>query len=255
MKLISALTVAILFAGLFGCHSSSDKQPDNSQQAPIQDTLKTAAKDSIEPLVLPDTSNNCAAGLFLRIPMDKSENISIENRDTLLGYHDCTLIADTDITEVLHLDTLTKTYMVYEDSYTTGQAAQSVTEIRRFPKKNGGYILLFSRFGGTHGMDDQETFKIYDVNGRKITESKDSLLPPDLSIRSFVKKGTPDSILTIIDANFGAYYDIPMKGDTIRFSAEFSTNDNTYDQYFTDTQYEFVWDGERFKKVVSLAGK
>jgi hypothetical protein len=162
---------------------------------------------------------------------------------------------DSEETIQYTLDTpVQKNYISFGFSFTTGQNGFNTFEVKRFKKKNGDGLIIFSRFGGTISMYSQDTLKVFSyINGALVENKKQHLLPQSISINNFLKKETPDSIRKLFENSSNTYYSLdPEKPDRIEFNLSFQFISEDLEKWLLGDSFIFIWNGSFFRRKLAF---
>ena len=187
---------------------------------------------------------------FKILPASYTPDLNAAAKDSLLQGKDFYPASNTNTEAVaytlVNLDTI-KNNLGIEMSFTTGQAAESLFELRSFKTKNGA-VVVFSNLGSAHNQYRQNTFIVFSYGkGDSLTVIKAPELPSNVGIRDFVKPGTPDSMIKKYESYSSVIYDLGRYMDNISLNVS-----DDFDMYNVDKRWligssiEFIWTGDHF---------
>jgi hypothetical protein len=141
-----------------------------------------------------------------------------------------------------------KNFLRIEASFESGQAGYWTMELRSFKTKTGNSIVIFSAVGGAHNMFSQNEFIVYTYKKTKgLVQTNNLGLIPDVSIKNFVKPGTPASIIKKYDSYSSVAYELGYEEEniTLRLSEDFDLG-KLDKKWLLGDAIEFLWAGDHF---------
>jgi len=194
--------------------------------------------------------------LFLKLPNECTPEINEKEKQILLQKGEYVIPGGDSIETVeYNVEETTKDFLRVEQSFTTGQRAFLAIELRIFKKSNGDTILIYSRYGGVPAFFNQQALLTFNIKNGKLIDNKENLLPDTVDLMNFIKKGTPDSIITQIrQAACTSYcldtsYCLNTKSSKIvEYELLFGGGEDEVDKWLTTNTVEFTWNGISFSK-------
>lgn len=244
------LNIFFLAIVIAACNNSSNQPTDKTQR---KDSIKSVSNTTTV-----TTSDTSIAKMFLKIPFNKIwMDINVSGRDSLIKYKTYADPSGTSEESVEYtLTYINDSYLCYEMDFTTGQAGYVYYEMRKFRKKDGGYILVLSSYGGApHAGYSQGAVKIFNVINGKLTENKGNVLPENYDLSEFRKEDTPDSVWKkSVDGIDYRYNLSPQSHDKIVFNIEVDQEYNwpMNEKYLKGYSIEYTWNGETFSNKMIL---
>jgi len=193
--------------------------------------------------------------IFRLLPEDCTPELDAKQRDTLLqtGTY---ILPGGDSLETIEYELDSSgfsDYLRYGFHFTTGQNAFLSIELRKFKKADGGILIVYSRIGGMLRAYDQHDIFIFDYKNSKLTLSKQKLLPMNVPIKDFLKKGTPDSIEKKIKSYVMATYSLhPENPRSISFILYPGAPLGDMEKYLLSDSMTFTWNGRSFARKLVL---
>ncbi len=193
--------------------------------------------------------------IFRLLPEDCTPELDSKQRDTLLqaGTY---ILPGGDSLETIEYDLDSSgfsDYLRYGFHYTTGQNAFLSIELRKFKRNNGSILIVYSRVGGMLRAYDQHDIFIFDYKGSKLSLTKQKLLPVEVPIKDFLKKGTPDSIAKKIKSYVMATYSLdPENPRSISFTLHPGSPIDEMEKYLLSYSMSFTWNGRSFIRKLVL---
>lgn len=203
---------------------------------------------SLTPILLKGQSME---SIFKLLPLECME-LNGHQRDSLLRYREYVIPGGDSIETMkydLSVDEINK-YLRYELSFTTGQNGFTVWEVRKFKRKDGSSLILFSSYGGLLRSFDQHEIYAFGYQAKKLVRLKKQYLPKKININTFLEPNTPDSIKEKADNYCNCTYDLgPKAKDQITYSLYFQVIDEEVESYLRGDEISFIWTGEFFKQL------
>ena len=142
-------------------------------------------------------------------------------------------------------------YFRCEFGFTTGQNGFSILEGRKFTKADGTHLLLLSKYGGMLHSHYQQDLQFFVIQKDRLMPIKNSLLPKEISVEQFLKKGAPDSIISKLESYISSNYDLsPDRRNIVSFSVFPEVIINEYEEYIAGYTMRFEWTGKNFKRIL-----
>jgi hypothetical protein len=193
--------------------------------------------------------------IFRQLPIECTPDLNNKEKEILLQKHSYTIPGGDSIETVNYtIDDMSKDYMQYEYSFTTGQNGFNIYELKVFKSLNGSDIIIFSTYGGTRASFFQNDLKIFYLkNGHLVEDKKQRLLPQSISIDHFLKKKTPDSIKKIIEqAMSTSYFLTSERKKSIEFTIYPEYPLKEYEKWILGYSFIFTWTGNKFIRKINL---
>lgn len=191
------------------------------------------------------------ATIFKLLPSTCTPELNIEERSILLNKKEYIVPGGDSLETVkysIEVDEK-KDYARYEYTFTTGQAGFLIFQIRKFIKADGKSLLVFSRYGGTHFMYDQQEISVFEIHKNKLVQLKKQFLPENIETTAFIKKDCPDSIKTKLVSYVSSAYDLdPKSKNELRFRIFFEVEPGEYKEWVLGDEQVFKWTGKSFTK-------
>lgn len=192
-------------------------------------------------------------GLFRLLPATYTPELNTKEKEILIKKGEYILPgADSNDTQQYVLDTgETENYLRCEYSFTTGQRAFSIIEIKRLKKTNGQFILVFSQYAGVPVEFEEREFKIYDIKNGKLIEIKGNIIPKNTGLKGLLKKGISDSLLSTIERNSCSSFDLMREQkNEIEFRIFFPDGEAEYKRHMKGNAVLLTWNGMSFTKKI-----
>ena len=193
--------------------------------------------------------------IFRLLPEDCTPELDLRQRDTLLqtGTY---ILPGGDSLETIEYELDSSgfsDYLRYGFHFTTGQNAFLSIELRKFKKDDGGILIVYSRVSGMLRAYDQHDILIFDYKDSKLVQGKQRLLPIEIPIKEFLKKGTPDSIAKKIKSYVMATYSLhPENPRSISFTLYPGAPLGDMEKYLLSDSMSFTWNGRSFTRKLVL---
>ena len=195
------------------------------------------------------------AEIFRLLPPDCTPELNSKQRDTLLKNGEYILPGGDSLETIEYeLDSSGfSDYLRYGFHFTTGQNAFLSIELRKFRRNDGRILIVYSRVGGMLRAYDQHEIFIFDYKDSKLTVSKQKLLPVNVLIKDFLKKGTPDSIAKKIKSYVMTTYRLdPENPNTISYNLFPGAPLDDMEKYLLSDSMSFTWNGRSFTRKLVL---
>jgi hypothetical protein len=192
-------------------------------------------------------------GLFRLLPLACTPEINNKEKEILIEKGEYIVPGgDTNETVKYSIDTAhVKNYLRCEYSFTTGQRGFNIVEIKKFKKTDGGFILVFSQYGGVPMEYEQQGLEIYDIRNGKLVECKEIMIPRDIGLKNLLKHGYSDSLFAAIDSRTNSSYELmPWNENEIVFQISSPLDIKEYKKYMLGNKVIFTWNGQSFVKKV-----
>jgi hypothetical protein len=192
-------------------------------------------------------------GLFRLLPVACTPELNNKEKEILIEKGEYIVPGgDSNETVKYSIDTAeVKNYLRCEYSFTTGQRAFVIIEIKKFKKTNGEFILVYSQYGGVPIEVEQREFKIYNIRNGKLIESKEIMIPKDIGLRNVLRQGYSDSLFTKIKNNTNSSFLLNSdKENELEFRISSPLNLDEYKKYMIGNVILFNWDGRSFLKRI-----
>ena len=190
------------------------------------------------------------SAIFKLLPLTCTPELSIKERSILLNKKEYIVPGGDSLETVkysIEVDEK-KNYARYEYTFTTGQAGFLIFEIRKFIKADGELLIVFSRYGGTHYMYDQQEIAFFEMLQNKLVQLKEQFIPENIETTAFIKKNCPDSIKTKLVSYVSSAYDLnPEVKNELRFRIFFEVDPGESKEWFIGDEQVFKWTGKLFK--------
>ena len=192
-------------------------------------------------------------GLFRLLPAACTPELNSKEREILIEKAEYIVPGgDSNETVKYSIDTTdVKNYLRCEYSFTTGQRAFVIIEIKKFKRANGKFILMYSQYGGVPIEVEQREFIIYNIRNGKLIECREIMIPKDLGLKNLLKHGFSDSLFTEIKNNTNSSFLLnPDKENELEFRISSPLGLNKYKKYMMGNVMLFTWNGQSFVKRI-----
>ena len=199
--------------------------------------------------------SNCQSmtDLFRLLPSAYTPELNSKEKEILIERGEYIIPGgDSNETVRYSMDTTEgKNYLRCEYSFTTGQRAFSIIEIKKLRKTNGEFILVFSQYAGVPVEFDEREFKIYDIKNGKLTESRGNMIPKNIGLKELLKNGISDSLLAAIEKSSCPSFDLMSERENeIEFRIYFPDSEDEYKSYMIGNAILLSWNGMSFTKKI-----
>jgi hypothetical protein len=194
------------------------------------------------------------AEIFRLLPAECTPELDSKQRDTLLKNGEYILPGGNSLETVKYIIDVTPSpfYLRYEYSFTTGQRGFLAFELKKFIKKDGSIIIVFSRYGGVPVDAHQQELIVFNYKDKKLMPNKENLLSKEIPIKNYLKSKTPDSIAIKIENIMNTSYSLDSENlNSISFNLFPVIPLEELEKYILGDSISFTWDGKKFiKKLV-----
>jgi hypothetical protein len=192
--------------------------------------------------------------IFKLLPAECTPNLNNEQKKTLLKNGSYTMPGgDSTDTQQYTIDTIQSAdYLSYVYDHTTGQRGFNVFELKRFNLEAGGYLIVFSRFGGAPVTFSQQDLKIFTFKNNVLIENKKQrLLPRGIKLDEFLAKQTPVDSRKTLNQNYCDAFELkPGKADELEYQISFPMYELKEDEKWVIAEaVVFKWNGHSFDKI------
>ena len=193
--------------------------------------------------------------IFRLLPSDCTPEIDSKQRDTLLKNGEYILPGGDSMETVKYtISTMESPFFLrYEYSFATGQRGFLAFELKKFTRKGGNILIVFSRYGGVPVDAHQQELIVFDYKNKKLIPNKENLLFEEVPIKYYLKNNTPDSIETkiknIMNASYSLYSENP---NSISFDLFPIVPIEEFEKYILSYSMIFTWNGKSFTKKLNL---
>lgn len=127
--------------------------------------------------------------IFRLLPADYTPGLNSKQKDTLLMKREYTLPGGDSLETIKYkIDSLGFSYYLeYNYSFTTGQRGFLQFELRKFIRKDGSILIIYSRYGGVPVDTHQQGLIAFEYKNNKLFLSKQNLLNKKVAINYFEK--------------------------------------------------------------------
>jgi hypothetical protein len=188
---------------------------------------------------------------FKILPASYTEDLNASAKDSLLQGKNF-YPADNDSLEATvykleELDTK-RNFLRIGMSFETGQAGYVIFELRSFKTGNGNTFVIFSHVSGTSRSGFfQNSLVVFSYNKTKGLVNTNMLgLISSVSVRNFLRPGTPSSVIKEYDNNSSVNYELGYEGNITLRLYEFIDPENLDKKWLLGDAIEFVWTGDHF---------
>ena len=202
---------------------------------------------------LTSLSSHCQsmAEIFKLLPSDCTPELNLKQRDTLLKNSEYILPGGDSLETVKYtIDAAPSPfYLRYVYSFTTGQRVFLAFELKKFTRKDGSILIVFSRYGGVPVNAHQQELIVFNYKNRKLVLNKENLLLEEVPIKYYLKNDTPDSIASKIKNIMNASYSLNSENpNSISFDLFPVVPLEELEKYILGDSISFTWDGKEFVK-------
>ena len=192
--------------------------------------------------------------IFRLLPAEYILDLDLKQRDTLLEKGEYMLPGgDSEITEKCTISFDSPDYVFFNYYFTTGQNGFVTIELRKFLRNDGRILIVYSRVGGMLRAYDQQSIFIFEYKDSKLALNKQKLLPTDVPIKDFLKRGTPDSIARKIKSYVMTTYSLdPENPNAISYNLFQGTPLGDMEKYLLNDSMSFIWNGRSFTRKLVL---
>ena len=189
--------------------------------------------------------------IFRLLPATCTPELNSTQKDTLLQTKEY-IIPGGDTIETakyeIEIDEAQE-YLRYDYYFTTGQKGFNTYEVRKFKKKDGSLIIVFSNYGGMTKAFDQTEIYAFRYQNDKLIKIDEQLFPQRIDANIFLKPNTPDSIREKVHIYSSCSYDLsPELKDSIAYRLFFEIINDENEKYLLGDTVFFTWTGESFKQ-------
>ena len=190
--------------------------------------------------------------IFNLLPRESTPELNSEQKKILLKNKEY-IIPNGDSLETvkysLEIDE-TNQYLRYEYYFTTGQKGFNTYEIRKFKKKDGSSLIVFSSYGGAIKAFDQTELVTFEYKNKRLSKTKNNPLPGKINIDRFLKANTPDSIRKEVEIYSNRSFDLsPELKNEIGYRVSFEIINDEIEKYLLGDVILFPWTGKGFVPV------
>ncbi|MES2689297.1 MAG: hypothetical protein V4658_02775 [Bacteroidota bacterium] len=187
--------------------------------------------------------------VFRKLPLTCTPGLSAEQRDSLILNGNYVLNKNDPSKSIRYekrdihpelADNYCKYSMNIENRF-------YVFELKRYKKRIGKDLVVFTACGGSFVSYSQQEFKIYRLKHDTLIEDiEQTILPEAPDIADFLKKETPDSIKAMIVQSTNLCFD--QEGElTFRIYTK-KNNDELSNTWRTTLEIGFLWNGSSFRR-------
>lgn len=194
------------------------------------------------------------AEIFKLLPADCTPELDSKQRDTLLENAEYTLPGGDSLETIEYtIESDLPNYLLYNYGFSTGQNGFIAFELKKFTRTDGSILIVYSRYGGTLRAYHQHDLKIFDYKNNKLILNKEKLLAQTISIKRFLRKGTPDSIAKKIESYVMATYDLdPENQKSVSYNLFPAVLLDDLEKYLLSDSMILTWNGKSFTKKLDL---
>ncbi|MFO8147167.1 MAG: hypothetical protein ACQEWG_12725 [Bacteroidota bacterium] len=171
-------------------------------------------------------------------------------KDSLLQFNSYTIPGD-DTLEIMEVAITEKSeeFMQLTYSFTTGQRAFVIIQIRVFQKRDGKPLIVYAKFGGLPRAFDQHILKIFDFSAGSLIETQKKLLPETIGVKEFLEPKDVDNFASDLEVMSTSYELNPEEKNSLIYKLEPQIYGKGEIENLIKT-YDFVykWNGEVFIK-------
>lgn len=191
------------------------------------------------------------ASIFGLLPLNCTPELNSKQKDALLKNKEY-IIPGGDTSETvkyeLEIDEA-KQYLRYHYYFTTGQKGFNTYEVRKFKKKDGSSLIIFSTYGGLTKAFDQTEIYAFKYQGKALAKLNNQVLSTKIDANIFLRANTPDSIRKKVQLYSSCSYDLsPALKNSIAYRIFFEILDDENQKYLLGDTVLFTWTGESFKQ-------
>ena len=189
--------------------------------------------------------------IFISLPKDCIPDLNISQKKFLLKNKEYILPGGDSLETIKYTIAVDEKnqYLSCKMNFTTGQNGFSIIQIRKFIKKDGGSLIVFSRYGGLLHSYFQDEIRCFNSRNNKLTEIKNKPLPDSIGINRFFKSNTPDSLRVKLGSYISTSNDLrPELENAIAFKIFSQVNDGEAEKYIIGNSMHFIWTGLKFRE-------
>lgn len=183
--------------------------------------------------------------ILMHIPIELFTEITKTGMDSLLayGYYDIPGGNENDSSKYV-LEIISDSCMTMVWYFTTGQRGFNRYELSTYTLKNGNKMVAFCSYGGGVEVFQKETL-FYQFNGNSLVALTDIHLPARVDPTKYMKKSTPQDILTKLYNYIYCYYSIDCESQSIIYNVSSALAGF---EWIESTSLVFHWNGKEFVK-------
>ena len=193
--------------------------------------------------------------IFRLLPADCTPELDSNQRDTLLKNGEYILPGGDSMETVKYtIDrTASPFYLHYVYDFTTGQRAFLSFELKKFTRKDGSILFIFSRYGGVPVDAQQQELIVFDYKNKKLIPNKENLLLKEVPIKHYLKNNPPDSIVSKIKNVMNSSYSLNSENpNSISFNLFPIVPFEELQKYILGRSISFTWNGKKFVKKLII---
>ncbi|MCB0712339.1 MAG: hypothetical protein KDD67_08435 [Ignavibacteriae bacterium] len=185
--------------------------------------------------------------IFKSLPSEYSLELTVEAKDSLMQYGTYTFPGGDSI-ETVQCDYHTeKDFIEIVLSFTTGQRAFAVIQLKKFQKIDGSIVVVYAKYGGLPAAFDQHSLLTFDYVDDSLKRNEHLGLPETIETSEFLKEDLPDSV-EADKITFNTSYDVnPLEANSIEYLIDPQTSQ--FDDWIKTNRFSFRWNGETFEKM------
>jgi len=195
------------------------------------------------------------AEIFRLLPSDCTPELDSKQRDTLLKNGEYILPGGDSMETVKYTISTSgsPSYLQYEYSFTTGQRGFLAFELKKFTRKDGSILFVFSRYGGVPVDAHQQELIVFDYKNKRLIPNKENLLLKEVPIKHYLKNNPPDSIVSKIKNVMNSSYSLNSENpNSISFNLFPVVPFEELQKYILGHTISFTWDGKKFVKKLII---
>lgn len=190
---------------------------------------------------------------FLQLPDSYLDDLSVQERQIILkegNYYPAGNDEFEAIVYSLERFDRDKDFLRIEMTFETGQAGFIIYELRKFKKRKGGNIIVFSSVSGAHNMFGNNEICVFEDHNDTIKLSNINYFPKNINLNDFLKPGTPELIKNKYSEYASNCYELGYFNNNIRhqlYDAQINCSDIDT-SFIKGNVIEFEWTGDIFKR-------
>ena len=193
--------------------------------------------------------------IFHLLPADCTPELDSKQKDTLLKNGEYALPGGDSMETLKYTISSMGSpfYLQYEYSFTTGQRGFLAFELKKFTRKDGSILIVFSRYGGVPVDAHQQELIVFDYKNKKLIPNKENLLLREVPIKYYLKNNTPDSVTSKIKNIMNASYSLNSENpNSISFNLFPVVPVEQLEKYILGDSMSFTWNGKAFIRKLVL---
>lgn len=186
--------------------------------------------------------------ILLSLPAEFTPELTETAKDSLLQFSSYTIPGDDprEIMEVA-ITEKSKEFIQLTYSFTTGQRAFVIIQIRVFRKRDDKPLIVYAKFGGLPRAFDQHILKTYNFSNGFLVETKEKL-SKSIGVKEFLKPKVVDEFAFDLEIMSTSYELNPEEKNSIEYKLESQIiyGKGEIENLIQTYDFLFTWNGETF---------